>query len=180
MRTVLAFGVAAGLLIVTMQLVEYRFLVVERSVEIYGAIVAAAFATAGIWVGLKLTKTKVVPVEVPVEVRVEVPTPAGPFVANIAKIDELGLTPREMEVLQLIAEGLSTRQMAERLAGMLGLTPDETPTHPVALIGTPEEMATELHRRERTHGLSLLCINFASLEQIRQFGEQVLPLVRDR
>ena len=116
-RTVLAFGVAAGLLIVTMQLVEYRFLVVERSVEIYGAIVAAAFATAGIWVGLKLTKTKVVPVEVPVEVRVEVPvpTPAGPFVANTAKIDELGLTPREMEVLQLIAEGLSTRQMAERL-----------------------------------------------------------------
>jgi NarL family two-component system response regulator LiaR len=116
-KTVLAFGVAAGLLIVAMQLVEYRFLVLERSVEIYGAIVAAAFATAGIWVGLKLTKTKVVPVEVPVEVRIEVPvpTPAGPFVANTAKIDELGLTPREMEVLQLIAEGLSTRQMAERL-----------------------------------------------------------------
>ena len=120
-RTVVAFGVAAGLLIVAMQLVEYRFLVVERSVEIYGAIVAAAFATAGIWVGLKLTRTKVVsvevPVEVPVEVRVEVPVPlpAGPFVPNAAKIDELGLTPREMEVLQLIAEGLSTRQMAERL-----------------------------------------------------------------
>ena len=118
-RTVVAFGVAAGLLIVAMQLVEYRFLVVERSVEIYGAIVAAAFATAGIWVGLKLTRTKVVsvevPVEVPVEVRVEVPVPAGPFVPNTARIDELGLTPREMEVLQLIAEGLSTRQMAERL-----------------------------------------------------------------
>ena len=116
-KTVVAFGVAAGLLILAMQLVEYRFLVVERSVEIYGAIVAAAFATAGIWVGLKLTKTKVVAVEVPVEVRVEVPVPApaGPFVPNTAKIDELGLTPREMEVLQLIAEGLSTRQMAERL-----------------------------------------------------------------
>jgi alkanesulfonate monooxygenase SsuD/methylene tetrahydromethanopterin reductase-like flavin-dependent oxidoreductase (luciferase family) len=73
-----------------------------------------------------------------------------------------------------------TRQMAERLAGMLGLTPDETPTHPVVLVGTPEEMAAELRRRERTHGLSLLCINFASLEHIRQFGEQVMPLVRGR
>jgi len=116
-RTVVAFGVAAGLLILAMQLVEYRFLVVDRSVEIYGAIVAAAFAAAGIWLGLKLTKTKVVSVEVPVEVRVEVPVPApsGPFAPNSARIDELGLTPREMEVLQLIAQGLSTRQMAERL-----------------------------------------------------------------
>lgn len=120
-KTVVAFGVAAGLLILAMQLVEYRFLVVDRSVEIYGAIVAAAFATAGIWVGLKLTRTRVVsvevPVEVPVEVRVEVavPAPAGPFVPNTAKIDELGLTPREMDVLLLIAEGLSTRQMAGRM-----------------------------------------------------------------
>ena len=120
-KTVVAFGAAAGLLILVMQLVDYRFLVVERSVEIYGALVAAAFATAGIWVGLKLTKTKVVPVEIPVEVPVEVrvevpvPAPAGPFVPNSARIYELGLTPRELEVLNLVAEGLSTRQMAERL-----------------------------------------------------------------
>ena len=115
MRTVLLFGVAAGLLIVAMQVVEYRFLVVERSIEIYSAIVAAAFAAAGIWLGLSVTRKKVVSVEVPVEVRVEVPVPAGPFVLNTAKVEELGLTPRELEVLQLIADGLSTKEMADKL-----------------------------------------------------------------
>jgi len=71
-----------------------------------------------------------------------------------------------------------TQQMAEGISGVFGLSPDETRRHPVALIGTPEEMAAELRRREQTHGLALLCINFGSLDQARQFGERVIPLVR--
>ena len=117
MKNAVLFGVAGGLLILAMRVVEYRFLVLEHSVELYGALIAAAFATAGIWLGLRLTKSKVVSVAVPVEVRVEVPVPAtaGPFTPNQSRIAELGVTPRELEVLQLIAEGLSTREMAERL-----------------------------------------------------------------
>ena len=111
------YGVCGGLLIVAMQYVEYRFLVLQHSVEIYGALIAAAFATVGIWLGLTLTGRKVVIKEVPVEVTVEVPVPApaGPFTANAARIEALGITPRELEVLQLIAEGLSNKEMAERL-----------------------------------------------------------------
>ena len=114
MKGVLAFGVGAGLLIAGMQFVEYRFLVLEHSLEIYGAIIAAAFAAVGIWFGLTLNREKVVLKEVPVEVRVPVPA-GGLFVVNVAKVDELSITPRELEVLQLIAEGLSTKQMADRL-----------------------------------------------------------------
>jgi DNA-binding CsgD family transcriptional regulator len=116
LKSVLLFGVAAGLLIVGMQVVEYRFLVVEHSVEIYGTIVAAAFAAAGIWLGLTLTKTKVVVKEVPAA-SVGPSQYVGPSFssANQAKLTELGITPRELEVLQLIAEGLSTKEMAERL-----------------------------------------------------------------
>jgi probable F420-dependent oxidoreductase len=71
-----------------------------------------------------------------------------------------------------------TRRMAEGVSGVFGLSPEDTQKHPVVLIGTPEEMAAELRRRQRTHGLSLLCVNFASHEHARQFGEQVIPLVR--
>jgi probable F420-dependent oxidoreductase len=70
-----------------------------------------------------------------------------------------------------------TRETAEQMAGFFGLQPAELLRHPVGLIGTPEEMIDELKRREATHGLSLLAINFANQAQIRRFGEKVLPKV---
>ena len=61
---------------------------------------------------------------------------------------------------------------------MFGLSPDEVLKHPVVLIGTPDEIAAELRRREATHDLALLCIQFTTLEQTRDFGTRVLPLLR--
>jgi len=71
-----------------------------------------------------------------------------------------------------------TRRVAEGLSGMFGLSPEDTCRHPVVLVGTPEEMAAELRRRGRTHGLALLNVNFGSLEHACAFAERVLPLVR--
>lgn len=113
----LILGGVSGLLIAAMRLVEYRFLVVDHSIEIYGAIVAGAFAAVGIWLGQYLTRPRVVVRQVAVEVPVEVRVPVSdPFVLDTSRVEQLGITPRELEVLQLIAEGLSTRQMADRLS----------------------------------------------------------------
>ena len=109
-KAVLVYGLAGGLLIAALRLVEYRFLVVEHSIEIYGAIIAALFAGVGIWLGLTLTKTKEVVVVKEVSVRT-----AGPFAVNTTQVETLGITPRELEILGLISRGLSTREIAEAL-----------------------------------------------------------------
>jgi len=47
-----------------------------------------------------------------------VSVPAPPtvaFVLNAASVERLGVTPRELEILQLIAAGLSNREIAKRL-----------------------------------------------------------------
>jgi NarL family two-component system response regulator LiaR len=117
-RTVLVYGVLGGLLIAALNLIQFRFLVLEHSLEIYGGIVAAVFAALGIWLGLKLTRTRetVVVREVPVPVEVRVPVHmSAPFVRNEERLQQLGITPRELEILEALASGLSNREIAGRL-----------------------------------------------------------------
>lgn len=109
-RLILIYGLIGGFLIAVLKWTEYRFLVVEHSIEIYGGLVAATFAALGIWLGLKLTKKKVILKEIPVPVPME-----QAFILNRGKQDELGITPRELEILELIAQGLSNRGIAGKL-----------------------------------------------------------------
>src|SRR5215813_1958507 len=100
-KHLLIYGVCGGLLIVLLKLIEYRFLVIERSLEIYGALIALFFACVGIWLGLKLTKNK------ETVVVKEVPVPTRDFVLDQTRLEQLGITAREFEILQLIAGGMS-------------------------------------------------------------------------
>lgn len=113
-KHVLLYGLLGGSLIALLQFIEYRWLVIEYSVEIYGALVAAIFAAVGIWLGLRLTKAKETVVVREVTKEVLVPTPAE-FTRDERQVETLGLTPRELEILERIAEGLSNREIAERL-----------------------------------------------------------------
>lgn len=112
-RRVLIYGVVAGSCTALLQLIEYRWLVADHAFAIYGGVVATLFATLGIWLGLRLTRKRVEIREVPVPVEVRVPAPAA-FVRDETRVTALGLTPRELEILALMAEGLSNREIAGR------------------------------------------------------------------
>jgi two-component system, NarL family, response regulator LiaR len=107
-KHILIYGLCGGVLIVLLKLVEYRFLVIQHSIEIYGGLIALLFAVLGIWLGLRLTRNK------ETIIVKEVPAPQF-FTLNETRLRELGITRRELEILELIANGLSNREIAEKL-----------------------------------------------------------------
>jgi len=117
-RHVLIFGVVGGILIATLQYTEYRFIVIEHSIELYGGLVAVLFASFGIWLGLRITRRRETVRETVVVREVLVPAEApapGPFAPNTSRQQTLGITARELEILNLVARGFSNREIATQL-----------------------------------------------------------------
>jgi len=133
-KTVLLYGLLGGVLVAVLKLIDYRYLVLEHSLEIYGGLVAAVFSGLGIWLGLKLTRPK----------EIVVVREARPFVVNRAKLDALGITPREHETLTLIAAGLSNREIAE----ILFVSENTVKTHSSRLF-------EKLNARRRTQAVQI-------------------------
>jgi DNA-binding CsgD family transcriptional regulator len=134
-RTILLYALAlaagAGLL----QWLEYRYVTRAYSTEIYVALLAAGFVGLGIWVGRRLTPG---------------PPPDG-FVRNEAAIRSLGLSPRECEILALLASGQSNKEMARTLA----ISPNTIKTH-VARVYDKLEVARRVQAIEKARWLRLI------------------------
>ena len=101
-RSIILYGVAMATLIGLLKFAEYRFFVRDLSLELYLGLVAVLFVCLGVWVGRRLTRVKII-------------VPSTQFTRDEAEMKKLGITKREYEVLGLIAEGLSNKEIADKL-----------------------------------------------------------------
>lgn len=111
-RTIILYGLSLAVLVFLLKYLEYQLIVRELSIEFYVGFVALFFTALGIWAGLKLTQKKVVIV--------------GPeFILDETELQRLGISKREYEVLELMEQGLSNQEIADKLF----VSPNTIKTH---------------------------------------------------
>jgi DNA-binding CsgD family transcriptional regulator len=109
---VVLYGLSLALLLMVLKWIQWRYLILEHSLDIYIGLIALFFTLLGIWVARQLSRPKVETVIV--EKVVQLPAPTE-FQLDEAALEALQLSKRELEVLQLMAQGLRNAEIADRL-----------------------------------------------------------------
>jgi DNA-binding CsgD family transcriptional regulator len=118
-KEIVLYGICLAFLLFILKWLEVRFIIFEYSFEIYIGLIAVIFTALGIWLALKLSKPKIETVVVEKEVYVnrnEILLDRRPgFVMNTSLISQLEISKRELEILNLMAQGHSNQEIAAKI-----------------------------------------------------------------
>ncbi len=134
-RTILLYAAALAIALVALEWLEYHYLMRAVSTEVYVGLLAMGFVALGLWAGTRLTPRP----------------PAAAFERNRAAIRSLGLSPRECEILELLASGQSNKEMARSL----GISPNTVKTH-VGRVYEKLEVQKRVQAIEKARWLALI------------------------
>ena len=111
-KHIFLYGLILAILVFTLKWLQWKFLIVDSSIDIYIGLIAVFFTILGVWVATQLTKPKIK--EVIIEKEVIVPQTED-FTINEIELKKLNLTKREYEILQLVTKGQSNSDIANNL-----------------------------------------------------------------
>lgn len=134
-RTVIFYAIALALAVAGLEWLEYRYVTRAFTTQIYIVLLASGFIGLGLWAGHRLTRRR----------------SPNLFERNDAAVRSLGLTPRECEILELLASGRSTKEMARQL----GISPNTVKTH-VARVYEKLDVQRRIQAVDKARELALI------------------------
>jgi len=118
-RATIIYSISLAFLLFLLKWLELRLIIFNHSFEIYIGFIAVIFTALGIWLALKLSKPKVETVVIEKEVYItrneNLPDRQAGFILNTVLISQLELSKRELEILNLMAQGHSNEEIASKL-----------------------------------------------------------------
>jgi len=111
-KATIIYSISLALLLFLLKWLELRFIIFEHSFEVYIGFIAIIFTALGIWLAVKLSKPKIETVVVEKEVYV---TKNENFILDTSLVAQLELSKRELEILNLLAQGHSNQEIATKL-----------------------------------------------------------------
>lgn len=112
-KLILLYGSSLAVIMLLLKWLEWRLLIIDHSFEVYIGAIALIFTVLGIWLARKLTKPKTETIII--EKEVYLAKPSGNFTPDEKILQKFGISKREWEVLELMSEGLSNQEIADKL-----------------------------------------------------------------
>ena len=111
-RHIILYSLLMAALVFALKWLQWRFIIVDNSLDIYVGLIALFFTVLGVWVAKQLMKTKVETLVIEKEVYI---VPPDKLEVNETELRRLDLSSREYEVLQLLTKGYSNAEIAAHL-----------------------------------------------------------------